>query len=625
MVMGLFMVSVGLWVHHSYFNNHTCLPTDEHAVYQGVVKGEPTIGEQYNRIKIEATRCYVNDTSIILPKTWVMLTLPSDSISNNLLYGDEIVFYAKISPSKDHHDIYRFDYDKYLLQHAIGGSAFVSSESWKKLGTKPRFSIQRFAYQFRRLIFEKYRTIGIEDSELALLSSLTLGKKELLTKSLREEYSRVGAAHILAVSGMHVGIIFLVLSTLLIPLDKLFKTKVIKPFIIILCLWFYAFVVGFSPSIVRACMLITLAYINRLGPQGEYSLNFIFFTAWLDLLFNPMALFDLSFQLSYSAVLSILIILPSVNNRILIRKKILRQIHSVFWMSIAAQFATSPIIAFHFHQLPIVFLIGSFMVIPLAYIIIFLTAICLILPTTIATSTAIPLNWLLALMNNGVRQMSTWPHASFSLWISNYQAAILAIAVIMFLITFFRYKNLRLKLALLLCCLATVPSIIREYRNRSFNETRLYVTGKGTMVNVINNAKNINVVYTTDAASVSDIIGSKWDYHNCAEPKIKLIDKESAFVKVLLHQSKVTVGFLQTKAWLLQEEVSCDLLVLSKEARVNNKSLDQNIHCQYLVTTGNSSDKKRAVLQSIAQQSNLQLIINEDYFGYSIDLNQLTE
>lgn len=623
--IAFFMGCVGLWIQHSYFSRHTYLPTAESAIYRGTVKSEPTRGQNVVRVKIEATACYHNDSAIVLPKTWVMLSMPIDEASCNLLYGDEIVFSAKIAPSKNHHNIYRFDYDKYLLQHAIGGSAFVKSSNWKRLSTQPRFSIQRVAFQCRRAVFKKYETIGLKGEELALLSTLTLGKKELLSKSLREEYSKVGAAHILAVSGMHVGIIFLVLSTLLLPLDRLFKNKNIKPIIIILFLWFYAFVVGFSPSIVRACMLISLAYINRLGPQGSYSLNFICFTAWLDLLFNPMALFDLSFLLSYSAVTAILIILPSINNMIRIRKKWLRHIHSIFWMSIAAQFATAPIIAYFFHHLSLVFLTGSFLVIPMAYLIIFLTIVCLAFPPSISTLGAIPLNWLLRMMNHWVEQMADWPAASFPIWISNYQAILWAIALMFFMLSFFKYKSYRFLTALGLCCLAAIPSIYREKNNRHFSEEKMYVTGKNTVVNVIDNARNINLVYTTDSNVVATVIGTKWDYHNCARPQIRQIEDDAAFVRIAVPATGVSVGFLQTKAWLLPEEVTCDVLVLAKEARVNAKSLDEKIHCQYLVTDGATTDKKREVLHSIAQQSNLQLITNEDYFGYSMDLNQLTE
>lgn len=618
--LGAFMTAVGLWTQHSYFKRHTNLPTLEQTVYQAVVKGEPTIGERSVRIKVEATKCWMGDSAVLLPmKPWIMVSLPVNDTSSNLLYGDEIVFSTKVSPSKNHHDNYRFDYDKYLLQHAIGGLAFVRQGAWQKLDSKPHFSIRRMAYRCRRNIFEKFEKMGVSNDELALLSSLTIGRKDLLTRSLREDYSKVGASHILAVSGMHVGILFLVLSTLLLPLDWILRNKYVKPLIIIVCLWFYAFLVGLSPSIIRACMLITLAYINRIGPEGEYSLNFIFFTAWLDLIFNPMAIFDLSFQLSYAAVTSIIVVLPTVNGRLVIRSKVLRAIYNMFWMTLAAQFATSPIIALHFHKLSLVFLLGSFVVVLFAYIIIGLAMVCLILPLSLSKSLAVPLNLFLKWMNGGINGMAAWSNASFDIWISEFQAVLWAMAVVVCLLTVFKYRGRLLQLALLLGCLAVVPSIYRTLKDRTFNETKLYVSGRGTMINVVDNSQGINRVYLLDSAVV-DLAGIKWDFHNCSKPQIKQIDKSAAFVLIPLSNGK-SVGILQTMAWLLPEEVSCDWLVLTKEARVNQRSLEEKIHCKALVVDRVPSARKLATLKGITQQTNLQLITAEDWFGSSVDLD----
>ncbi|MDO4191520.1 MAG: ComEC/Rec2 family competence protein, partial [Bacteroidales bacterium] len=603
------MAAIGAWIQRDYFTKHNDVSLfycdDDNSAtttFKGYVIGEQNIGNKIVNVKVEIVSCYQQDSIITLPGTWVMVSLPINQKSKDLRFGDEIIFRGNITTSKPHNDIFRFDYDKYLHQHAIAGTMFVHNEEWQTTGNH-RFPIRRLAQTIRNAIFSKYQKIGIDGEELALIASLTLGKRELISNTLRQEYSRVGAAHILAVSGMHVGIIYLIISTLLFPLRRNRKTKRLIPFIILPTIWCYAFIIGLPISAIRACAMMTLLQINELWNRGQYSLNILFFVAWLNLLFNPMALFDLSFQLSYSAVLAILIILPTVNGRISIRKKWLRWIHQCIWMSIAAQIATAPLVAYYFHTLPNVFLLSSLIVIPLAYIIIFAALLLLLLST----------------MNKGIKFLADLPHASTEIWVSTLQAIIWGMAVVALLITIFRFTHKRLILTLLLACASFLPSTIRAYRNLSFSESRLYITGNSVVLNIIDNNKRINRVYTTQSTALDNVIGSKWLCYHCADPEVVEIDNQSALTTVKLPNNQ-TIGFLNQKAWKIKNKPTCDWLVLAYDARIDTTSINE-MSCRYLVTNGYLSTKKKNTLIDIAAKTRCVFLYNEDWFGKSISIH----
>ena len=217
----------------------------------------------------------------------VLLYLPKDSLSALLKPSDGLLFRAKMEEN----------YARYLYYDGISGTAYVPANAWKKTSCESLDDWKTSALRVREWVIGKYRQWGIGEEELPVLSALTLGYKGDLDKETREAYSVAGIAHVLALSGMHIGIIWFLLRWL-------------KGGLVIPLLWAFAFIVGLEPSVVRAVVMCMLMELGRLSGSKVFSMNTLSVAAFFMLLYNPFYLFDVGFQLSFVAVASILFFYP---------------------------------------------------------------------------------------------------------------------------------------------------------------------------------------------------------------------------------------------------------------------------------------------------------------------------
>lgn len=271
-----------------------------------------------------------------------------------LLHVDDIysvsatrIHVSNLRPYMTHYEAYAL----YLQRHDISGIAYVSSEQILQLDHKPKLS-----YRMRQSVVGYYRHCGIDGEPLAVLSAITLGERSLLTDDINSAFRTAGVAHILVVSGMHVGFLFL-LVLLLYKYTRFKKQAVVVG---ILLLWSYAWFTGFSVSVRRAAFMFTILLLAR-SSGGEYNpIGALFLSAFFVLLFNPMALYDASFQMSYVAVLSILLFMPLFH---LSGHNIVLQNVA---MTISAQVLLSPLIIYLFGNFPVWFLLSNVFVALLA-------------------------------------------------------------------------------------------------------------------------------------------------------------------------------------------------------------------------------------------------------------------
>ena len=180
----------------------------------------------------------------------VLLYLPKDSLSVLLKPGDELLFRARVEEN----------YARYLYYDGISGTAYVPANAWKKTESEGVDDWKMSALGIREWLIGKYSQWGIDEEQLPVLSALTLGYKGDLDKETREAYSVAGIAHVLALSGMHIGIIWFLLRWL-------------KGGLVIPLLWAFAFIVGLEPSVVRAVVMCMLMELGRLSGSKVFSMN----------------------------------------------------------------------------------------------------------------------------------------------------------------------------------------------------------------------------------------------------------------------------------------------------------------------------------------------------------------
>ncbi len=295
----------------------------------------------------------------------LLLNLQKDSINSQLRIGDTFITSTTIQTINPVLNPYSFDYKTYLLTQQIEHQIFLTNKTLKPIKNK-EIPFKIFASRIRESIEKKLETYNFPKEELGILKALTLGQRQDVSSSLRQDYARAGAIHLLAVSGLHVGILFLLLGFVLMPLKYLDKQGYLKTVIIILLLWGYALLTGMSASVVRAVTMFSFLAIGTLNNSSKKStLHALFASYFFILLIRPLFLFDVGFQMSYSAVFAILLLQPKISQ--LIPKtnfKIINKIGLLFSVSLAATLGTLPLSLYYFHQFPGLFFVSNTLIIP---------------------------------------------------------------------------------------------------------------------------------------------------------------------------------------------------------------------------------------------------------------------
>lgn len=297
----------------------------------------------------------------------VYLYFPRSVGSDTLEIGDVLQVDVAVSPPKNAGNPAEFDIESYYYIQGISGTAFVNTGGWI-VEEEGNLTLSMQALALREKVVERYKVMGLDGDELSLLSALTVGEKRDLPQEIKEDYSAAGASHILALSGLHLGIIYAFLVLLLPLRSRKLLFVVLREAVIVLLLWGFAFVAGLSPSVVRAAILFTLISAGRCLKQDSSSLSSLSFAAFAMLLFSPHLLFDISFQLSFAAVFSILTLAPPLVRLFRTEE------HGRFYgtvvrmavMSLVAQVGTLPFIWYYFGVFPLYFLLTNIFIIPLA-------------------------------------------------------------------------------------------------------------------------------------------------------------------------------------------------------------------------------------------------------------------
>ncbi len=246
-----------------------------------------------------------------------------------------------------------------------------------------------FFLKQREKLLERYRQQGLEDDAYALVAAMTLGDKTAIDKDLRHTYNISGAAHVLALSGLHMGIIYAALTLLTFGRRR----RIVTQALIVIALWAFVFLVGMPASAVRAAAMLSLYALLTLGYREKASINALAFTALVMLSISPYTLFDVGFQMSFLAVLSILVWTPVLNDwvspTLQRRWPPLRWAWGLTAVTLAAQLGVVPLIAYYFGRISTYFLLSSFVAIPAVTVIVWLALATLLIPGLTPVLTAV--------------------------------------------------------------------------------------------------------------------------------------------------------------------------------------------------------------------------------------------
>ena len=414
--------------------------------------------------------------------------------------GDELLINTRFQTPLSNGNPDEFDYPLYLRRNEIAATAYVPNDKFVNYRSDNTFSLRQLADDSRNRILSLYRRLGFQDDHLAVLSALTLGDKSSLSDDIRETYSVVGASHLLAISGMHIAVIYSLLAICLYWLPVRWKfTHIIRTVIIILCLWLYAFFTGFSPSAVRAVSMFTFLLLARIINHEYLPLNTLFATAFFILLFRPMWLFDIGFQLSFVAVVSMLTVQPLLFNSLNMKHWVARKFWGLITITLAAQLGVAPLVCFYFSRFSTHFILSGLILIAFTTIIIYTTALMLLLTPIpfLQVFVAGIINHILQWQHQCARWIENLPYASFdNLWFSKFEI-VLFYLFLFFLFFFFKSRKSAPFMFSAFCLMAAI----------GFRAHALYASPLTNSI-IIYNQRNAPAVHCIDASGQSWIVNA---------------------------------------------------------------------------------------------------------------------
>lgn len=467
--------------------------------------------EKTNSYAVEAV---VKDDSMPNGAFNLLLYVEKDSLSRSLSRGDVVAFPNNLfrrrilNPGE-------FDFESFLRLKGISGTCYLSNGKWCKVGRQERFSLSAQAMKVQQSLLEKLSRYGLANEELALVSAMVLGNRDYMGDELRNSYSKTGASHILAVSGLHVGVVFLVLDFVLKMLFRS-RLRVFRIELLLASLWAYAFVTGLPASVVRASFMLTFLCVGKMLNRSSSVYNTVCASAFFMLLYNPFYLFDVGFQLSYAAVFSILFFQPKIKSLITPKHKVVEYGWSLLSVSFAAQLGTLPIVLYYFHQFANYFWLSGMWVVPLSAVVIYLTLFFFVLPDIgiICAVVAKLLSWVAWLMNAGVQWMERLPGALED-GIRFGGVEVICAYCVVFSLAMFLYRNNRLwaRTFLVTVIVAFWAWGVNGYYLASREGVAVYNIRGVSVVNRYGLGRN-ELFCEGDGARVCDVVSPFWVAHN---------------------------------------------------------------------------------------------------------------
>ena len=329
-----------------------------------------------NQLRFEADVIQVNQSK---STGKLVVSIPKDSTSQ--FFIDEVILTNQL-PKKINPPLnpYQFDYRKYMANRDVHYQLYLNGNCFVK-PNRTRNSIYGIADRLRMTVSSNLKSHNFSEVSYGLLNALLLGRRGELSKEVIDDFKNAGAIHILAISGLHIGIILFVLNFLFKPLEFFRFGKTIKLALILLLLWFFGLIAGLSPSIVRSVTMFSFVAIGIVFKKRGSVLYSIFTSMLILLLINPNYLFEVGFQLSYLAVFGIVLLQPKIYKWYISRFTIIDYFWKLLSVSLAAQIFVLPVSLYYFHQFPGLFWLTNLLIIPLLGILLMLGILTVLLST----------------------------------------------------------------------------------------------------------------------------------------------------------------------------------------------------------------------------------------------------
>lgn len=443
-----------------------------------VVNIEEPLTEKTKSLKTEATiEKVINGDKIIPCSGRLLLYFEKDDLANALQYGDKIIIHKPLQHIKNSGNPGAFNYERYAAFQQLFHTVFLKKKDWVLLKDKKVSRFNSFIFSTQQNIIKNLQKNIKGKNELGIAEALLIGYKEDLDKDLVQAYSNTGVVHIIAISGLHLGLIYFTLLALFNRLPFIKQSKITKALLLLLGLWLFSILTGASASVLRSAVMFSCIIIGECFNKKISIYNSLAASAFLLLCYNPYFLWDVGFQLSYLAVLSIVIFQKPIYRLWHVKNKWADKIWQLCTVSLAAQILVFPICIYYFHQFPNLFLITNLVAVPLSSIILYLEIIMIAfswIPGVSHYGGKI-VEWLVCWMNKMVLLINDVPFALWDKISSNVlSTGIMYAIVICMSIWLLKKRNFFFKLTLACLLLYTSLNAFTKWENQKQQKLIVY-------------------------------------------------------------------------------------------------------------------------------------------------------
>jgi len=458
------------------------------------------------------------------------------SKNTKLDFGDELIITYAPQLIQKPLNPNQFDYKNYLSNQQIYHQQFLSPLQFNIISNGNGNYVMDKAIKARLFLEKKLQALEKNSDEYDIASGIILGTKNNIDNDLKQAYSSAGAMHILAVSGMQVALFYFVLTFFLSPIKKIKYGKYFFLFIILMALWFYAFITGLSASVLRAIIMFSFICVAQTLKKNTNIYNILALSAFILLIYNPFLILDVGFQLSYLAVLGISIFYKPLSNLFNIKYKVIEMAWQITCVSLSAQIATLPLTLFYFHQFPTYSLLANLLIIPISSLVLYFGIFSLAISwiPVIYNTLAFLLKQIVWLLNTCIYITDTLPSSKIT-GFSFFEWEILIFYFILtFLLLFIYYRKIFfLYLSTLLITTISISTVYKNYKQKNNeNFTVLYLKNK-SLINLIDGEQNI-IVSNFDLNKNHNYKGNftnYWAVKGCDNTPIDIKDSKILYFK----------------------------------------------------------------------------------------------
>ncbi len=444
--------------------------------YRAVLLEKPV--EKARSLKAEAliTGVFSEDT-LFQTREKVLLYLAKSPQAEQLAPGAVLIFAKTPAGIENQGNPFEFDYKRYLQNRNIRHQVYLGETLWIQEKTESAFNPVVIAERIRDHLLDIYKLNGLEGEGLEVLSALTLGYKKSMDPDIRQLFSATGAAHVLAVSGLHVGIIFLFFNLAFGFMRKRNATRVLFLVMAILALWTFAFITGLSPSVKRSALMFSVALVGGNLRRPPNIFNTLALSAFILLAVQPVLVYDVGLQLSFSAVTGIVYFQPKLKSLLHFRYRVFAWLWELLTVSLAAQAATFPLSCYYFNQFPVYFWLSNFFVIPAAFVFILLGILILAASpfAAVAGFLAKGASFLVRLLLAVLQEIGQLPDALVTGFNYTGLSMALSVAILLFVVLFIETRRHGFLMASLMAAsLVFISAAVRKVSQNNRQEIIAY-------------------------------------------------------------------------------------------------------------------------------------------------------